>query len=136
MSAPLYERIGGRESLLKFLHHFYSDVRQHSLIGPIFNSHIDDWPAHIRKIAEFWARVMGVPSLYAGQMPLKHIPLQLDKQHFAAWLDLWDFNCRKYFKAEEAAEMSEMAHNIGARLFQIVTMHRASGIQIEPQRPS
>jgi hemoglobin len=52
----LYERIGGRDGLAKFLNHFYSDVRQHTVIGPIFNKQIQDWPAHLEKIGSFWAR--------------------------------------------------------------------------------
>ena len=53
MSDSLYERLGGHDGLLKLLHYFYADVRQHRVLGPIFNAHIDDWPAHIAKIAEF-----------------------------------------------------------------------------------
>ena len=120
MAESLYERIGGREKLLQLLHHFYADVRQHQLIGPIFNRQIQDWPGHIEKIAEFWARVLGGPSSYAGQMPIRHMPLGLQPPHFTAWLQLWDFNCRRHLPAAEAAELSEVAHQIGERLLSIV----------------
>lgn len=123
---PLFLRIGGREGIVRLLHTFYSDVRQHQVIGPIFNKQIQDWPAHIEKIAEFWSRVTGGPSKYPGGMPFKHLPLGLQPEHFRAWLDLWDFNCRRYLPQREADEMSELAHGIGARLKQIVAMHGAS----------
>jgi hemoglobin len=71
----LFERIGGMEKLRPFLWHFYADVRQHQVIGPIFNARIQNWPEHVAKIAEFWARATGGPSNYAGQMPLKHLAL-------------------------------------------------------------
>lgn len=122
---PLYHRLGAHEGITRLLHSFYSDVRQHAVIGPIFNQQIKDWPAHIAKIAEFWARATGGPSTYAGAMPLKHLPLGLQPEHFRAWLDLWDFNCRRNLPAQEAAEMSQLAQNIGARLKQIVAMHNA-----------
>jgi truncated hemoglobin YjbI len=32
---PLYQRIGGREGISNLLKHFYADVRQDPLIGPI-----------------------------------------------------------------------------------------------------
>lgn len=120
MTASLFERIGGKEKLRTFLWHFYADVRQHQVIGPIFNARIKDWPEHVSKIAEFWARATGGPSDYTGQMPLKHLTLGLEPKHFAAWLELWDWNCKRHLGPAEAAEMSALAHGIGARLRQIV----------------
>ena len=116
----LYERVGGHKGLSRLLHFFYADVRQHEVIGPIFNRQIQDWPAHILKIAEFWARATGGPSLYSGQMPLKHLALGLEAEHFEHWLAFWDWNCRRHLPAREAEEMSALAHGIGERLRQIV----------------
>ena len=124
-TTTLYERAGGREGIALLLRHFYADVRQHEVIGPVFNERIKDWPAHIAKIGEFWARVTGGPSTYSGQMPVKHLSLGLEPQHFAAWLGLWDANCRCYLKPREAEEMSGLAHEIGRRLRSIVS--RADG---------
>jgi hemoglobin len=116
----LYERIGGRESLALLLRHFYSDIRQHNLVGPIFNEKIKDWPAHLETIGSFWARLTGGPSNYSGGMPMKHLSLGLSWSHFQAWLQLWEFNCRKYLKAVEAQEMINLAHEIGRRLRGII----------------
>jgi hemoglobin len=102
------------------LRHFYSDIRQHNLVGPIFNEHIQDWPAHLELIGSFWARLTGGPSTYAGGMPAKHMSLGLNASHFQAWLQLWEFNCRKYLKSVEAREMISLAHEIGRRLKGIV----------------
>lgn len=112
----LYQRIGGGEGIAKLLKHFYADVRQHRVIGPVFNERIRDWPEHLGVIGEFWARVTGGPSAYAGNVPMKHLGLDLEPQHFQAWLELWDANCRCYLAAPEAQEMSRLAHDIAARL--------------------
>ena len=120
----LYERIGGQEGLNNLLRHFYADVRQHQLIGPIFNQEIQDWPAHLVKIGQFWARILGGPSNYSGQMPMKHFPLGLEPHHFAAWLALWDANCHCYLKLQEAGEMSQLAHDIGNRLKHLVAQEK------------
>jgi hemoglobin len=112
----LYERIGGRAGLARLLRYFYSDVRQHSLLGPVFNRQIDDWPAHIEKIGLFWARVTGGPSGYSGAMPAKHLNLGIDASHFDAWLLLWSFNCSTHLKNTEAQEMINVAYEIGRRL--------------------
>jgi hemoglobin len=117
----LYDRIGGQEALATLLRHFYADVRQHKLIGPIFDRQIKDWPAHLSKIGDFWARLTGGPSTYSGQMPAKHFGLGLDPRHFAAWLELWDANCRCYLQPREAEELSRLAHGIGQRLKSILS---------------
>ncbi len=116
LQSSLYQRIGGRDGLARLLHHFYADVRQHTLIGPIFNRQIHDWPAHLEKIGSFWARLTGGPSEYSGRMPMKHLNLGIEAQHFDVWLQLWSFNCRGHLPKTEAEEMIGLAHEIGRRL--------------------
>jgi hemoglobin len=116
----LYDRIGGREGLAVLLRHFYADVRQHEELGPIFNRQISDWPAHLEKIGTFWARLTGGPSNYAGGMPAKHMNLGIDPGHFAAWLQLWSFNCTCHLPKTEAQEMIGLAREIGQRLKSII----------------
>lgn len=112
----LFDRIGGRPKLQKMLHHFYADVRQHNLIGPIFNSHVKDWPHHMEVIGDFWSGITGGPARYRGGMPYKHFPLGLERDHFAAWLGLWERNCHQHLPPEAATDMIEIAHTIGGRL--------------------
>ena len=122
-------RIGGQEVLNNLLRHFYADVRQHQLIGPIFNQEIEDWPAHLVNIGQFWARILGGPSDYSGQMPAKHFPLGLELHHFDAWLTLWDANCLCYLRPQEAGEMSQLAHEIGDRLGRIISNEQGAQIK-------
>ncbi|HWD19411.1 MAG TPA: group III truncated hemoglobin [Verrucomicrobiae bacterium] len=116
----LFLRIGGRAGLMTLLHHFYADVRQHQTIGPIFNSQIKNWPEHIETIADFWSQITGGPAGYAGRMPERHLPFGLREEHFQAWLDLWDFNCRRQLAPAEANELTTYARQIGQRLLQIL----------------
>jgi hemoglobin len=119
MSKSLYERIGGHHGLSQLLHHFYADVRQHAVIGPIFNARIHDWPAHLAIIENFWGRQTGGPSDYGGGMG-KHLSLPLEPEHFNHWLGLWEFNCRKHLPATEAEEMILLAHQIAGHLQRMV----------------
>ena len=130
----LYERIGGRGGLALLLRHFYSDVRQHTLLGPIFEQQIDDWPAHLEKIGSFWARLTGGPSEYSGQMPAKHLNLEIEARHFAAWLQLWSFNCSSHLKETEAREMINLAHEIGRRLKTIIGVEPPSATALRIQK--
>jgi hemoglobin len=122
---PLFERLGGRAGLARLLRHFYADVRQHREIGPIFNQHIQRWPEHLEKIADFWSSATGGPSRYAGPMPQRHFPLGLGERHFEAWLDLWRRNCRIHLGEREAAEMIRLAESIGQRLRELIAQDRA-----------
>jgi hemoglobin len=129
MSTPintLYERIGGRTGLLKLLRYFYADVRQHEEIAPIFAAHIEDWPAHLEKIADFWSGILGGPRLYNGGMPWKHVPLRLEERHFAAWLGLWSRHSQAHFAPAEASELIDAAETIGQRLRQILAQSSTS----------
>ncbi len=119
-AASLFDRMGGRATLAKLLRRFYADVRQHHEIGPIFARHIEDWPAHLETIADFWSGATGGPAQYRGQMPAKHMPLGLEERHFEAWLDLWCRHCHAHLPAPEAVEMIRLAETIGQRLRQLV----------------
>ena len=121
--APLYDRLGGRPALLKLLRYFYADVRQQAEIAPIFAAHIEDWPAHLEKIADFWSGITGGPRLYGGGMPWKHLPLRLEERHFAAWLDLWRRHCRAHLPPAEAEELIAAAETLGQRLRQIIAQY-------------
>jgi hemoglobin len=119
--ASLYQRLGGRETLMRLLRHFYADVRQHTAIGPIFNAQIHDWPTHLEKIADFWSGAAGGPPHYSGPMPQRHFPLGIGAAHFEAWLDLWRRNCRIHLPPAEAEEMIQLAESIGERLRELVS---------------
>ena len=111
----LYWRVGEHRGLDRLLHSFYADVRQHRLLGPIFNSHVQDWKRHNQTVVEFWARLTGGPSTYAGGMG-KHMLLGIEPFHFDIWLDLWEYNCRRQLEEREADEMIQLARQIAARL--------------------
>lgn len=116
----LYERMGGREGILAFIKPFYADVRQHALLGPIFNARIQDWPAHMERIAEFWARQAGGPSTYDGGFAGAHLRLGIPPDLVPQWLELWQFNCERQLAEPERTEMLQLARHLGANLQRIL----------------
>ena len=112
----LYQRIGGREGIFNLLRHFYADVRQDPLIGPIFSAQIKDWKDHLKIIASFWETLIGGPQTYARPMPMKHLPLHLREEHFERWLFLWQTNCRAQLPTDVAREMIDLARHIADKL--------------------
>ena len=128
----IYQRIGGREGILNLLRHFYADVRQDRLIGPVFNAQIKDWKEHLDVIASFWETLIGGPRTYARPMPMKHLPLLLREEHFERWLFLWQANCRAQLPTYLAREMIDLADHIGGKLRLIL---RSSDSGLRPLRP-
>ena len=120
-SSLLIDRIGGNEKLVLFLKNFYATVRVHSLIGPIFEEIIEDWPAHIEKIAGFWSLQMGGPSNYRGGLMARHFPLSLRAEHFDAWLGLWETSSRAHFDAPESQEVIQLAQTFRQRMEPMLT---------------
>lgn len=128
-AGSLYDRLGGHAGILKLITPFYADVRQHAVLGPVFNSHITDWPAHLAKITEFWALQAGGESAYRGGFGAAHLRLGLKPEHFQHWLALWEFNNLRQLAPQEAGEMTALAYELARRLFAI-TQGRSS-LQIE-----
>jgi hemoglobin len=112
----LYHRLGGHEGILKLIKPFYADVRQHALLGPIFNAQIKNWDAHLANITEFWTVQTGGESRYRGGFARVHLRLGLQPEHFQNWLALWEFNNARALPAREAGEMNALAHELGRRL--------------------
>ena len=121
----LYERLGGHDGILKLIRSFYVDARQHSVLGPIFNAQITDWPAHLDKIADFWALQTGGRSRYRGGFAGAHMSLGLQSEHFQHWLGLWELNNGRHLAPREAGELNALAHELGRRLFTITLNRRA-----------
>jgi hemoglobin len=128
----LYQRIGGHEGISTLLRHFYADVRQDPLIGPIFNAQIKDWKHHLEIIASFWGTLTGGPRTYARPMPMKHLPLKLKEEHFERWLFLWQVNCRAQLPIEAAREMIALAHHIAHKLRIILSISNDSAVSFHP----
>ncbi len=116
----LYERMGGFDGILACIKPFYADVRQHAELGPVFNQTIEDWPAHMKRIAGFWARQTGGPSDYDGGFAGAHLRLGIPPELVDRWLELWRFNCGRQLNEPERTEMLELAHQLGSNLQRIL----------------
>lgn len=127
-AASLYDRLGGHKGILRLIRPFYADIRQHAVLGPIFNARIHDWPAHLAKITEFWARQTGGPSRYPGGFGPAHLSLEIGPEHFEHWLKLWAFNSQRQLPSAEAEAMIALAHTFADRLRFLVAHRGGSGL--------
>lgn len=96
---------------------FYTAIRHHPGLGPVFAVHIDDWPAHEAKIARFWRNAILHERSYDGN------PFAVHRQAgnvrpgmFEPWLALFDAVLKRNLSADLAQSWSELAHRIGRGL--------------------
>lgn len=114
--APLIERLGGRAGMELLLRNFYASLREHPVLGPIFNEHVDDWPAHMKIVTDFWMLQTGGETDYRGGFAARHFPLNLKPEHFPMWLEQWRKSCSLHYDTAESEALVEIAGRIAERL--------------------
>ena len=85
------EAIGIDDAFIdQLVERFYATIRADAVLGPIFNGHIEDWPAHLARLKQFWRSILHSTGEFTGNPMRKHIALPpLEASHFARWLELF-----------------------------------------------
>lgn len=97
---------------------FYTSIRADQLLGPIFEAHVEDWPAHLETLTAFWSSVTLITGRYKGAPFDAHLGIgRLEEGHFERWLELFDAALRRQCTPEQALLFRDRAHRI-ARNFQ------------------
>ena len=113
-------KITNRDDVNLLVHTFYDKIRQHELLGPIFNGHISEeqWPAHLSKLTDFWeSNLFGVRT-FRGSPSKAHVNVDknlnhtISQNHFAQWLQLWFETIDELFEGELADRAKEMARRM------------------------
>lgn len=110
----------------KLIHAFYERARVDSLLGPIFNSRIQDWEPHLARIGDFWSAVMLKTGRYRGQPMRLHLPLPIDSTHFDRWIELFEYTARELCPKPIAEQFAERARTIGRSLLRTPYNQNAS----------
>lgn len=96
---------------------FYASVRTHPGLAPVFAVHVDDWPKHEAKVADFWANTILHERSYDGSPMAAHLKAgNVKPGMFSTWLDLFDSVLRAELTEDQAASWSALAHRIGRSL--------------------
>lgn len=122
---PVEDQISPTE-ISDLVERFYAKVRLDPEIGPIFNAAIDDWPAHLSLLKDFWFTVLLTERRYKGDPLSKHLPLALDPPHFARWLTLFAETAREVMRPDHADLVIAKSHRI-AQNFQAAIAHQRNG---------
>ncbi|MBZ4190374.1 group III truncated hemoglobin [Niabella beijingensis] len=117
-----------REDIQVLVDAFYTKVRRHPEIGPIFDAVIGDrWPQHLEKMYAFWETVLLERHTYFGSPFPPHAKLPVDQLHFDAWLDLWRETIDAHFQGTVAAEAKWRAGKMAAMFLSKIRYYRDSG---------
>lgn len=99
------------------VHTFYGRVREHPVLGPIFNDAIDDWDEHLAKLCDFWSSVLLMTGRFKGSPMAAHARRpDIRDEHFAVWLDLFEATAREVCPPAAADLFVEKSRMIGRSL--------------------
>lgn len=99
---------------------FYAKVRLDPVIGPIFNAAIEDWPAHLSILKDFWSTVLLTNPRYKGDPLSKHLELPIEPQHFERWLQLFEETAHEVMPAEHASIVIIKSHRIAGNFQRVM----------------
>lgn len=104
--------------LTTLVNQFYAKVRTDSLLGPVFNRAIADWPEHLQKLTAFWSSVMLATGRYSGRPMPAHMRHQAEMSPamFERWLALWEETANSCLEPADAVAVIDKAHRIAASL--------------------
>ena len=98
---------------------FYSRIREHQELGPIFNHTIDgNWEIHLAKMKTFWSSIALKTNTYKGKPMPAHQKLSgVSHKNFEDWLSLFRQTLEDTAPNEKVVEVFMChAHTIAPRL--------------------
>ena len=117
IAAEIAERTGIDEPMIRRLvHAFYDRVRGDPLLGPVFDTRVENWEIHLERMCAFWSSVALMTGRYHGQPMAKHLQLPVDGRHFDRWLHLFRETALKACPSAAAAHLVERAARIAESL--------------------
>ena len=83
---------------------FYTRVRAHPVLGPVFDVAISDWGPHLETMKDFWSSVALGTGRYSGRpVPAHFKHRHIQQVHFNLWLAVFEQTLRDTAATPEAA---------------------------------
>ena len=98
---------------------FYALVRVDALLGPVFDRHVRDWPAHLAHLTAFWDGLLRGQSGFNGAPLARHLAIDgLQWAWFERWLALFAQAAQAQGNAPMAALACQRAQRIAGHFWQ------------------
>ena len=115
--ADIVARTGVSEAMIeRLVRAFYARARRDPLIGPVFESKVEDWEAHLARMCAFWSSVTLMSGRYRGQPMALHLPLPIATPHFERWLAIFAATAEEECPPAAAALFRDRARHIAESL--------------------
>lgn len=93
---------------------FYAKGRNDDLLGPVFNSTVEDWERHLKRIQDFWSRTLLGTARYSGHPYPAHVHLPVEPEHFLRWVALFEETARETLDPDLAEKAIGRARHMSA----------------------
>lgn len=120
MKTPIIplDDIAGEQEIRQMVDAFYETVRKDQRLGPVFESHVNDWSKHLATMYSFWGSILFGTVDYHGNPFAKHMPLSVDHAHFERWIELFIETVDRLFSGPKAEHAKGAGRSI-AHSFQL-----------------
>lgn len=127
MTADIAFQTGLDEAVLsELVHNFYGKVRTDPVLGPIFESRVEDWDAHLLRLIDFWSSVALMTGRYHGAPVPAHAELPIEWMHFERWLALFSAAAAETCTPEGTRHVVKRARQIASSLHRTIARRAAS----------
>ncbi|MDE3742603.1 group III truncated hemoglobin [Maribacter polysaccharolyticus] len=123
--------IKDRKDVSLLVNTFYGKVRKDKILGPIFNSIIKDWDAHLELLTDFWETQFFRKGKYLGNPVTAHEKVDdmtnrtITPEHFGFWLNLWFETLDELFEGDTVYIAKNRAQKMSTMLFMQMYQHRS-----------
>lgn len=93
---------------------FYAKGRKDALLGPVFDGAVSDWESHLKRIQNFWSKMLLGTQRYSGHPYSVHVALPVEPAHFARWMALFEETAQETLDAPLAAKAIGRARHMSA----------------------
>jgi len=115
------------DEVRQLVHRFYDAVRRDEVLGPIFDSHIQEWDRHLATMVDFWSSALRGTGRFRGAPMPRHAALPgLDASLFQRWLALFGETTSTLANAAMAERANDLAARVAESLWYGYRMHQAA----------
>lgn len=133
------QRLGIDDALIsQLVEAFYTRIRSHDVLGPIFAARITDWAPHLQRMKDFWASIAIESGRFHGTPMLKHIAIPgLSPAHFEMWLGLWNDAISQVVTNPSAVCLfQERAQTIASSFQMAIALHNGGLAAVVREKPN
>ncbi len=99
------------------VHDFYAAIQVHPILGPVFDTRVRNWDAHLPRMVHFWSAILLATPGFQGNPMQRHREIKAaEPGHFDVWLGLFSTTVTGLFAPADHDRIMVRANRIATRL--------------------